>query len=127
MVSSLGGENTFGDNVGEKSLENSKSTVERDVDVDISFQQRQEEAKTTRRRKKKTDSSLVATTFKELYQLTGKSIYRIGKKRTQIPYLLKRSGTYLFKGIKTLLPLQVKFLAKGRMHLFELVETSGLI
>lgn len=75
MVSSLGGENAFGDNVGEKSLENSKSTVERDVDVDISFQQRQEEAKTTRRRKKKTDSSLVATTFKELYQLTGKPIY----------------------------------------------------
>merc|ERR1719225_2049616 len=71
MVSSLGGENVFGDNVDEKSLESSKSTVERDVDVDISFQQRQEEAKTTRRRKKKTDSSLVATTFKELYQLTG--------------------------------------------------------
>ena len=81
MVSSLGGENAFGDNVDEKSLENSKSTVERDVvDVDISFQQRQEEAKTTRRRKKKTDSSLVATTFKELYQLTGKPIYRTGKK-----------------------------------------------
>ena len=78
MVSSLGNENAFGDNVDEKSLENSKSTVERDVvDVDISFQQRQEEAKTTRRRKKKTDSSLVATTFKELYQLTGKPIYRI--------------------------------------------------
>ena len=86
MVSSLGGENAFGDNVDEKSLEHSKSTVERDVDVDISFQQRQEEAKTTRRRKKKTDSSLVATTFKELYQLTGKPIYRIGKKRPQIPY-----------------------------------------
>ena len=80
MVSSLGGENAFGDNVVEKSLENSKITVERDVDVDISFQQRQEEAKTTRRRKKKTDSSLVATTFKELYQLTGKPIYSIGKK-----------------------------------------------
>ena len=80
MVSSLGNENAFGDNVHGKSLENSKSTVERDVvDVDISFQQRQEEAKTTRRRKKKTDSSLVATTFKELYQLTGKPIYRIGK------------------------------------------------
>ena len=78
MVSSLGGENAFGDNVDEKSLEHSKSTVERDVDVDISFQQRQEEAKTTRRRKKKTDSSLVATTFKELYQLTGNPIYTIG-------------------------------------------------
>ena len=123
MVSSLGGENAFGDNVDEKSLENSKSTVERDVDVDISFQQRQEEAKTTRRRKKKTDSSLVATTFKELYQLTGKPIYRIGKKDLKFHI----SGTYLFKRIKTLLPLQVKFLAKGRMHLFELVETSGLI
>ena len=82
MVSSLGNENAFGDNVDEKSLEHSKSTVERDVDVDISFQQRQEEAKTTRRRKKKTDSSLVATTFKELYQLTGKPIYRIRKKKT---------------------------------------------
>ena len=37
----------------------------------ISFQQRQEEAQTRRRRKKKTNSSLVATTFEELYTLTG--------------------------------------------------------
>ena len=85
MVSSLGNENAFGDNVHEKSLENSKSTVERDVvDVDISFQQRQEEAKTTRRRKKKTDSSLVATTFKELYQLTGKPIYGISSSTSNL-------------------------------------------
>jgi hypothetical protein len=42
------------------------------VNDDISFQQRKEEAKTTRRRKKKTNSSLVATTFQELYVLTGK-------------------------------------------------------
>jgi MAP kinase interacting serine/threonine kinase len=41
------------------------------VNPDISFQQRKEEAKTTRRRKKKTNSSLVATTFQELYHLTG--------------------------------------------------------
>ena len=42
------------------------------VGVDISFQQRQEEAQTRRRRKKKTNSSVVATTFEELYTLTGK-------------------------------------------------------
>ena len=85
MVASLRGENAFGDNVDEKSFENTKSTVEKDVvDVDVSFQQRQEEAKTTRRRKKKTDSSLVATTFKELYQLTGKCTYRISRNETQI-------------------------------------------
>lgn len=41
------------------------------VSDDVSFQQRREEAKTTRRRKKKTNSSLVATTFQELYHLTG--------------------------------------------------------
>merc|ERR1719210_1958422 len=37
----------------------------------ISHQQRKEEAKTRRRKKKKTDSSLVATTFQELYHMTN--------------------------------------------------------
>jgi len=51
-----------------KEKENDENDV---VSEDISFKQRQEMAKTARRKKKKTNSSLVATTFKELYQLTG--------------------------------------------------------
>jgi len=43
------------------SLENSTET----------FQQRQEAAKSRRRKKKKTNSSVVATTFNDLYQMTG--------------------------------------------------------
>ena len=35
------------------------------------FQQRQEAAKSRRRKKKKTNSSVVATTFNDLYQMTG--------------------------------------------------------
>jgi len=47
---------------------------QRDSDMassSILHQQRKEEAKTRRRKKKKTNSSLVATTFQELYHLTG--------------------------------------------------------
>ena len=35
------------------------------------FQQRKEEAKSRRRKKKKTNSSVVASTFQDLYQMTG--------------------------------------------------------
>lgn len=69
---SLGDENILCDSIDEDITEDNEENSENDVvNVDISFQQRQEKAKTTRRKKKKTDSSLVATTFKELYQLTG--------------------------------------------------------
>jgi MAP kinase interacting serine/threonine kinase len=117
MVSSLGGENAFGDNVDEKSLENSKSTVERDVvDVDISFQQRQEEAKTTRRRKKKTDSSLVATTFKELYQLTGEVL-------GQGAYASVRTCRNIWTDIEYAVKMIEKIPGHSRSRVFKEIET----
>merc|ERR1719270_2254543 len=63
-------ESTFDKNENDATIEqeNDENDV---VSEDISFKQRQEMAKTTRRKKKKTNSSLVATTFEELYQLTG--------------------------------------------------------
>merc|ERR1719225_255582 len=116
MVSSLGGENAFGDNVDEKSLENSKTTVERDVDVDISFQQRQEEAKTTRRRKKKTDSSLVATTFKELYQLTGEVL-------GQGAYASVRTCRNIWTDIEYAVKMIEKIPGHSRSRVFKEIET----
>ena len=59
-------------NLNEQNLPEDSDNGKTDAESsDISFQQRQEEAQTRRRRKKKTNSSLVATTFEELYTLTG--------------------------------------------------------
>lgn len=117
MVSSLGNENAFCDNVDEKSLEKSKSTVERDdVDADISFQQRQEEAKTTRRRKKKTDSSLVATTFKELYQLTGEVL-------GQGAYASVRTCRNIWTDIEYAVKMIEKIPGHSRSRVFKEIET----
>ena len=53
-------------------LHNLNSTGDSDMASSSTLhQQRKEEAKTRRRKKKKTNSSLVATTFQELYHLTG--------------------------------------------------------
>merc|ERR1712156_479922 len=47
------------------------SVIENSSAVTETFQQRKEEAKSRRRKKKKTNSSVVASTFQDLYHMTG--------------------------------------------------------
>lgn len=49
----------------------SNDSIETPTPSSETFQQRQEEAKSRRRKKKKTNSSVVASTFHDLYHLTG--------------------------------------------------------
>merc|ERR1712156_1044751 len=95
------------------------------------FQQRKEEAKSRRRKKKKTDSSLVATTFQELYHLTGEvlgegayaSVRTCRNIWTDIEYAVKiiekvpgHSRSRVFKEIETF------HHCRGHKNIIQLIE-----
>jgi len=105
-----------------------------DVDMSSSsilHQQRKEEAKTSRRKKKKTNSSLVATTFQELYHLTGEvlgegayaSVRTCRNVWTDIEYAVKiiekvpgHSRSRVFKEIETF------HHCRGHKNIIQLIE-----
>lgn len=97
----------------------------------ILHQQRKEEAKTSRRKKKKTNSSLVATTFQELYHLTGEvlgegayaSVRTCRNVWTDIEYAVKiiekvpgHSRSRVFKEIETF------HHCRGHKNIIQLIE-----
>jgi MAP kinase interacting serine/threonine kinase len=98
---------------------------------DLLRQARKEEAKTRRRKKKKTNSSLVATTFQELYHLTGEvlgqgayaSVQTCRNVWTDIEYAVKiidkipgHSRTRVFKEIETF------HHCRGHKNIIQLIE-----
>ena len=108
----------------------------RDVSVKVesraSFEARRKEAQVRRRRKKKTERTLVATSFTDLYQLTGEVLGEgsYGKVctcvniYTQLEYAVKiiEKSPGLYNRGKVLKEIEIYHLCRGEQNIIQLIE-----
>merc|ERR1712131_487523 len=102
------------------------------VESRASFEVRKKEAQVRRRRKKKTDRTLVATTFSDLYTLTGEILGEGSYGRvctciniyTQIEYAVKiiEKTPGLYNRSKVLKEIEIYHLCRGQQNIIQLVE-----
>ena len=102
------------------------------VESKASFEVRRKEAQVRRRRKKKTDRTLVATSFSDLYTLTGEVLGEgsYGKVctciniYTQLEYAVKiiEKNPGLYNRGKVLKEIEIYHLCKGQQNIIQLIE-----
>jgi len=102
------------------------------VESRASFEVRKKEAQVRRRRKKKTDRTLVATSFTDLYTLTGEILGEGSYGRvctcintyTQIEYAVKiiEKTPGLYNRGKVLKEIEIYHLCRGQQNIIQLVE-----
>merc|ERR1712117_346026 len=122
---SLGLQITMTINFGEEEEEEAELAVE-------SFEARQKEAQKRRKKKKKTDRTLVASTFADLYKLTGETLGEgsYGKVETcvniytgleyAVKVIEKRPGFYCRP--KVLKEIEIYHLCRGQQNIIQLIE-----
>jgi len=112
-------------------LANDKQNVIK-VESRASFEVRRKEAQIRRRRKKKTDRTLVASSFTDLYRLTGEVLGEGSYGRvctctnvyTQLEYAVKiiEKTPGLFNRSKVLKEIEIFHLCKGQPNIIQLIE-----
>merc|ERR1712117_399611 len=122
---SLGLQITMTINFGEEEEEEAELAVE-------SFEARQKEAQKRRKKKKKTDRTLVASTFADLYKLTGETLGEgsYGKVETcvnvytGIEYAVKtiEKKPGLYSRSKVMKEIEIYYVCQGHNNIIQLIE-----
>lgn len=108
------------------------SDMEKENIVEETFESRQKEAQKRRKKKKKTDRTLVASSFEDLYKLTGETLGEgsYGKVETcvniytsleyAVKIIEKRPGFYCRS--KVLKEIEIYHLCRGQQNIIQLIE-----
>jgi len=118
--------------VADSTTESKETKTAMIVSEEKSFEVRKKEAQVRRRKKKKTDRTLVASSFDDLYKLTGETLGEgsYGKVETciniftEIEYAVKiiekRPG--LYSRCKVLKEIEIYHMCRGQQNIIQLIE-----